>query len=293
MQPIVPLRGGRVIQNSEGNVTDHEYAERVNAHYRPDDLTDAFLRVLRLWGKEDMILTADDLAPIDQFHIGGKGATLALAGLAGVGPATRVLDVGGGFGGPARMLAATYGCSVTVLDLTEAYCHVGEMLTARCGLSDRVAFRHGDALAIPFPDAEFDLVWTQHSSMNIADKRRLYTETFRVLRPGGRLALYEIMAGSGAPLHYPLPWARDASISFLSPPDDVRALLAEIGYREEVWEDVTAITVAAMRAHPAPAEPPPGLHLVLGADFLERGRNMGRNLAEHRTALIRAVLARP
>lgn len=274
-------------------MADHGYAERINVHYTPDGLTDAFLRVLQLWGKEDVILTPDDLAPIDQFHVGGKRATLALATLAGIGPTTRVLDVGGGFGGPARMLAAIYDCSVTVLDLTEAYCRVGEMLTARSGLSDHVVFRHGDALTLPFPDAAFDLAWTQHSSMNIADKRRLYTEIFRVLRPGGRLALYEIMAGSGAPLHYPVPWARDASISFLSPPADVRALLTEIGYREEVWEDVTDGTVAASRAHPAPAEPPPGLHLVLGADFLERVRNMGRNLAEHRTALIRAVLARP
>jgi MPBQ/MSBQ methyltransferase len=274
-------------------MTDDEYAGRVNAHYTPDDLTDAFLRVLRLWDKEASTLTPDDLAPIDQFHIGGKRATLALAALAGIGPTTRVLDVGGGFGGPARTLAATSGCSVTVLDLTEAYCRVGEMLTARCDLSDRVVFRHGDALALPFPDAAFDLAWTQHSSMNIADKRQLYAETLRVLRPGGRLALYEIMAGSGAPLQYPVPWARDASISFLSPPDEVRALLAELGYRAEVWEDVTESVVAALRAHPAPAKPPPGLHLVLGADFLERMRNMARNLAEHRIALIRAVLVRP
>jgi len=277
-------------------MADHGYAEQVNAHYMPDTseyLADAFARVLQSWGKADAILTPNDLAPIDQFHIGGEAATLALAALAEVGPTTRVLDVGGGFGGPARMLAATYHCAVTVLDLTEAYCQVGEMLTARSGLSDHVVFRHGDALAMPFPDAAFDLIWTQHSSMNIADKRRLYTEAYRVLRPGGQLALYEIMAGPQAPLHYPVPWARDAAISFLSPPDDVHNLLTAIGYRTVHWEDLTDTTVAAMQSRPAPAEPPPGLHLVLGTDFLERARNMGRNLAEHRITLIRAVFARP
>ncbi len=277
-------------------MADQEYAEQVNAHYTPgttENLTDAFTRALRSWGKETGTLTPGDLAPLDQFHMGGEAATRALAALASIGPATRVLDVGGGFGGPARTLAATYDCSVTVLDLTEAYCEVGEMLTARSGLSDRVVFRQGDALALPFPDAAFDLVWTQHSSMNIADKRRLYTEIHRVLRPGGQLALYEIMAGpQGAP-HYPVPWARDAAISFLSPPDDVHHLLTDIGYQTVHWQDLTDATVAATQSRPAPAEPPPGLHLVLGADFLERARNMGRNLAEHRIALIRAVLTRP
>ncbi len=272
---------------------DARYAERVNAHYTPDDLSAAFVRVLRSWGKEDAILTPDDLAPIDQFHVGGKEATLALAALAGIGPATRVLDIGGGFGGPARTLAATYGCAVTVLDVTEEYCRVGEMLTARSGLSERVAFRHGDALALPFADAAFDLVWTQHSSMNIADKRGLYAEAYRVLRPGGRLALFEIMAGPQEPVHYPVMWARDASISFLSPPKAVHTLLTDLGFGTVQWDDLTDTVVAAAQGRPAPTAASPGLHLVLGADVIERVRNMGRNFAEHRTALIRAVLTRP
>jgi MPBQ/MSBQ methyltransferase len=274
-------------------MADETYARQLNEHYTPPALADAFLGVLRAWGKDTATLTPEDLAPIDQFHVGGQEATLALAQLAGVTAETRVLDVGGGFGGPARTLAATFGCAVTVLDLTEAYCQVGELLTARSGLGELVSFRHGDALAIPFSAATFDLAWTQHSSMNIADKRRLYAEIFRVLRPGGRLALYEIMAGQQSPPHFPVPWARDPALSHLLPPASVRALLADLGYREIAWEDLTAESVAAARARPTPAAPPPGLHLVLGEDFLERARNMGRNLAEGRTALIRAVLARP
>ena len=134
-------------------MAEQRQTERVNAHYTREDLADTFAHVLRSWGKEDATLTADDLAPLDQFHVDGKAATLTLAALAGIGPATRVLDVGGGFGGPARTLAAAYGCPVTVLDLTEVYCQVGEMLTARSGLSDRVVLRHADALLsrIPMP----------------------------------------------------------------------------------------------------------------------------------------------
>ncbi len=273
-------------------MADETYAARVADHYAPDDLRAAFLAVLRSWGKEDALLTPEDLAPIDQFHVGGREATLALAALAAITPTDRVLDVGGGFGGPARTIAAASGCAVTVLDLTEAYCQVGELLTARSGLSDRVSFRHGDALAAPFPDASFDLVWTQHSSMNIADKRGLYTEIARLLRPGGRLALYEIMAGPNGSPHFPVPWARDPAISFLQPPATIRALLAELGFREERWEDLTPM-VAAGFGRTAASSPPPGLHLVLGDDFLARARNLGRNLAEGRVALVRALLTRP
>jgi SAM-dependent methyltransferase len=279
-------------QGNEAPMPDETHAARVTDHYTPDDLPDAFRRVLRGWGKEDRPLTPDDLAPIDQFHVGGQAATVALARLAGVTAADRVLDVGGGFGGPARSISQAAGCAVTVLDLTAAYCAVGESLTARCGLAGRVGFTHGDALAAPFPDASFDLAWTQHSSMNIADKRGLYAEIARLLRPGGRLALYEIMAGPAQqPPHYPVPWARDPSISFLRPPAAIRALLTDLGVREISWEDLTP-TIAATPAPPA-AAPPPGLHLVLGDDFLERGRNMLRNLIEGRTSLIRAVLTRP
>ena len=127
--------------------------------------------------------------------------------------------------------------------------------------------------------------------MNIPDKRRLYSEITRVLRPGGRFALYEIMAGPEQPLHFPVPWARDPSLSFLLPVDTVRALVSECGLRELAWEDLTQMITAQPRT--ASASPPPGLHLVLGDDFLERGRNGMRNFAEGRTVLIRAVLTRP
>ncbi|HEX3722671.1 MAG TPA: methyltransferase domain-containing protein, partial [Nitrolancea sp.] len=246
---------------------DSGYTALVNSHYTPEHLADTFDRVLQSWGLEDALLTPSQLAPLDQFHVGGEAATLALGALAGVDPTTRVLDIGGGFGGPARTLAATYGCSVVVLDLTEAYCEVGAMLTRRSGLSDHVVFQRGDALAIPFPDAAFDLVWTQHSSMNIADKQGMYAEVHRVLRPGGRLALFEIMARTATPLRFPVPWARDDTINFLCSPDDVHALLTNIGFRTLQWEDLTDTTVDATRAQNRPVTPQPGLHLVLGEDF--------------------------
>jgi SAM-dependent methyltransferase len=271
----------------------NELTDRVTTHYTSANLTDTFEHVLRSWDKASGPLVPDDLEPIDQFHFGGARATTALATLADIGPQTRVLDVGGGFGGPARTLAALFKSPVTVLDLTKVYCDVGEMLTKRCGLDDLVSFQHGDALAMPFGDATFDRVWTQQSSMNIADKEQLYREIHRVLRPGGRLALYEVMAGTEGPLDFPVPWAREASISFLSPPEGIREMLTTIGFRTLVWEDLTDNVVAgAAQSNPAPAESP-GLHLVLGDDFRERARNGIRNFVDHHACLIRAILERP
>lgn len=274
-------------------MTIDEIAGQVSAHYAPAHLADNFDRVLRSWGKDTGPLTPSDLAPIDQFHFGGARATIELADHADIGPGTHVLDVGGGFGGPARTLASTYGSPVTVLELTKAYCDIGQMLTARCGLEDLVSFRNGDALAIPYPNAEFDRVWTQQSSMNIANKQQLYQEIHRVLRPGGLLVLYEVMAaGTSAPILFPVPWAEDASISFLSDPGTIYEMLTEIGFRSMVWEDLTDRVAAAGQSNLIPADAP-GLHLVLGDDFRERARNGIRNLAEHRASLTRAVLQRP
>jgi MPBQ/MSBQ methyltransferase len=136
----------------------------VNMHYGQKDLGATILAALSTAGKNPEMLRPEDLAPVDQFHIGGKQTTLELIRLASLQAGMKVLDVGGGLGGAARTLAIEQACQVTVLDLTEEYCRVGEMLTARTGLSDRVSFQQGSALDMPFPGEHFDAVWTQHSS---------------------------------------------------------------------------------------------------------------------------------
>ena len=273
-----------------------EYTEAINRTYGRTDLGDLILVALRSVGKDVEALTPDDLAPVDQFHTRGKPATLELVRRAELRRDQHVLDVGGGIGGPARTLASEVGCHVTVLDLTDAFCQAGEVLTARTGLSDRVTFRRGDALDMPFADASFDVVWTQHSSMNIEDKERLYAECRRVLRPGGRLALHEVMAGSAGPPHYPVPWARDPAVSFLRPPEAIRSLLTDAGWRELVWVDTTAEAVQSFQRMAATAaqagSPPLGVHLLLGPDAEARLRNQVRNLTEGRVTVIQAVFER-
>jgi SAM-dependent methyltransferase len=145
---------------------------------------------------------------------------------------------------------------------------------------------------VPFEDAAFDAAWTQHSSMNIEDKERLYAEIGRVLRPGGRLAIHEIMAGEEAPPHFPVPWAAVPAISFLRPPEAVRGLIHASGFRECAWQDVSAASLAWVRERLAAPAPPLGLHLLLGAAAGEMLRNVARNLEERRITVVEGVFER-
>lgn len=276
----------------------HDYARAVNAQYTPEDLGAAILAGLRAAGKNPDAPTLDDLAPVDQFHTGGKAATLELAQLVPLSAQTRLLDVGGGLGGAARLLASQKGLAVTVLDLTEAYCQVGEMLTSRTGLSDQITFQRGDALDMPFADQSFDVIWSQHATMNIAEKAPLFAEFARVLRPGGFLAFHEVMAGPNTPVIFPVPWATDQRLNFLSTPEEARALLAGSGWSERAWNDTSAASLAFFEERlrlfdrPFADFPPLGLHLLLGERFGDAFRNMARNLRERRIIVIQAVFAR-
>src|SRR5581483_1421427 len=144
--------GAPTAEREGGMMGEPNYADAVSAHYTVGDLGDTILASLRAAGLDPDALHVEDLAPLDQFHSGGAEATRALLRRAGLQRGMRVLDVGGGLGGPARLLAHEAGCTVTVLDLSAEFCRVGEMLTARVGLADRVAFRCGSALALPFAD---------------------------------------------------------------------------------------------------------------------------------------------
>jgi SAM-dependent methyltransferase len=267
--------------------TTHDPAS-VSRHYDTEDLTGRLLAALRLAGKDLDRLVPDDLTLLDQFHTGGKSATLEMIRLANLPRGARVLDVGGGIGGPARTLATEIDAQVTVLDLSASFCEAGKVLTDLTGLSGKVAFEHGDALDLPFGDGSFDALWTQHSSMNIADKERLYAEIHRVLRPRGRLALHEVMAGSRSPVLFPVPWASGPEISFLRTPDGVRALIGETGFQEVVWIDQTASAIDAWRKRLAapPADPTAlGTHLLSWPDWQTRSKNMLQSYEEDRIVL--------
>jgi SAM-dependent methyltransferase len=200
-----------------------------------------------------------------------------------------VLDVGGGLGGPARMLAVEYDARVTVFDLTADYLQAGELLTARMGLSGRVDFYHGNALDLPFADGSFDVVWTQNSGMNIADKSALYRGFWRVLKPGGRLAQLEPVAGTVQPPHFPLMWASEPSGSHLLTAEALRQVILDSGFAERYWNPAVQFPEAAA---PAPAAAMTIQQLVMGERLAAIQEARKRNAAEDRLRSILAVCER-
>jgi ubiquinone/menaquinone biosynthesis C-methylase UbiE len=262
----------------------------VNQYWGRENLAQTILDALAAAGKDLDALTVDDLAVSDHFHSGGKGATRRLARLAGLSPGMRVLDVGGGLGGPARMLAAEFGCHVTAIDLTESYVRAASMLTERLRLADRVSHHVGNALDLPFDAGAFDVVWTQNSGMNIADKERLYAGLRRVLRGGGLLAFQEPMAGPVEPPIFPLMWARGPAQSFLRAPADMRALIERAGFRPRAWDDITT-EIAGPSA--GAAVPPHSVQRLIMGEALEAITRAGRrNREEGRIVMVQAVFER-
>lgn len=264
----------------------------VATHYaRTDDLASAIGRRLTEAGKELASLTTADLAPVDEFHVRGREATLELARSMGLTGESHVLDLGSGLGGPARTIAETHGCRVTGVDLTPAFCDAAGVLTDWVGLANRVRFEVGDVTALPFADGCFDAAMTLHVAMNIQAKDRLYAETRRVLRPGGVFAVYDVLQGEGGEVVYPVPWARDPSISHLATPDEMVALLREAGFelleKEDSTERGEAFFAAMVERIGAVGVPPLSFHAFLGEDYRKMVANQRLNLAERRVRTVR------
>jgi ubiquinone/menaquinone biosynthesis C-methylase UbiE len=261
----------------------------VRDHYHATGLSQRLKTALAALGPEDQRLTPQQLSTLDQFHTRGLAATAELAKLAGITPDMLVLDVGSGVGGPARFLAATYGCRVTGVDLSPPFVEAARYLTERTGQSGQVSFQTASALELPFEDAQFNVVLLQHVAMNISDRTRLYREIRRVLKSAGRLATFDVVLNSGEP-HYPLPWARTPATSFLVTPAATREAIETAGFHARAWQDDTE-AAKAWFAELRVSGPPPGLNLgaVMGPDFAQLAANLGRSLMEGRLGILTAV----
>jgi SAM-dependent methyltransferase len=251
---------------------------QVAKHYTHGSLEQALFDALRKAGKNPDALQPDDLAGVDEFHFGWRAVTVELAKSLKLKPQSHLLDIGSGIGGPARYFANAFGCKVTGVDLTPEFVEVATSLTRRCGLDDRVSFRQGSALALPFEDARFDAATLIHVGMNIADKTKLFAEAHRVLKKGGTFLVYDIMRMANAAIPYPMPWSQVAETSFVETPEAYRTKLREAGFTvgaETNRRDFCMAVAREMREKAEKGGPPPvNLSVLMGAEGKPRLDNV-------------------
>lgn len=266
----------------------------MEAHYSARDIEARILAAVRAAGlNPEQRLLPKDLGALDHFHTGGFSASRELLELAQIPSGGRILDIGAGLGGAARLLASALDCRVDCIEMSPDYCAGAVLLNRMTGLDERIAVHKGSALELPFPDDSFDAAWMQNVGMNIADKRKLYAEISRVLKPDSRFAFQEMAAGNTPTSYFPLPWATDPADSFLVSSEEMCSLLGECGFTAEVFEDTSDAHLARTAAASAPTSTPgqPGqLSLAVFVDNLgQKAGNARRSLEEGQIRLVRGV----
>ncbi|OQK15577.1 hypothetical protein AU255_15235 [Methyloprofundus sedimenti] len=271
--------------------------KHIYSYYSPNDLYSKIIDGLDKLGKDLSKVTLDDLQPVDEFHIRGDVATKELIKLAEFTSDMHILDVGCGIGGSTRRLSHATKCRVTGIDLSNEYIDAAKELTKLLSMQDQVTFHACSALELPFGDSSFDGVWSLQMNMNVEDKLTWLKETYRVLKPGGRAVLYEVCGNTNTPLHFPVPWAQDSSMSFLVPLELFRHLITSVGYDIEVWNDKTDLAQKAFANVKEPEGEPNlpvlGVYLLVGNDIQTKAYNLHRNLDEERVSLIEIVAIKP
>ncbi|HXV84137.1 MAG TPA: class I SAM-dependent methyltransferase [Candidatus Binatia bacterium] len=257
-----------------------DFEQFVAQHYMHGSLESTILEGLSASGKDIDRLMLVDLAPVDEFHIGGRQATIDFAAELEIKPGLHLLDIGAGLGGASRYFADEYGCQVTGIDLTEEYVQVAKALAIRVGLQNKVSYSQGSALALPFASGTFDGAYMLHVGMNIEDKENLFTEVRRVVKWGGVFGIYDVMyEGRERNLRFPVPWASVPETSFVESAITYRRLLESTGFlvRKERSRRAFAIEFfkqMRVRAEQSGGPPPLGLHLLMGGSAPQKVANM-------------------
>jgi ubiquinone/menaquinone biosynthesis C-methylase UbiE len=266
----------------------------VSDHYSHGYLLDAIEDSLAKLGKTVESVTIEDLAPVDEFHIGGRVATEKFLRQLNLDQKDHVLDVGCGLGGAARYVANKYHNNVSGIDLTEEYIETGNALCAWVNLDKRVSLHQGSALSMPFEDGTFDAAYMMHVAMNIENKAQLFKEVSRVLRPGASFGTYDVMRITEGELTYPVPWATEKSTSHLATPHRYKHYLTNAGFevsaennRQDFALDFFEQLGKKTGANSGP--PPLGLHTLMQESTGVKIQNMIGNIKANLIAPVEII----
>jgi SAM-dependent methyltransferase len=266
-------------------------------HWGKGDVYGLIVSALNKMAKPLDGLTVEELAPVDHFHARGFPATVELADRLPITAGRHIVDIGCGLGGPARYIAKRFQCTVSGIDITEPFVEAANKLTRLLRMGGQVKIQHGDGQRLPYPDASFDGAYTQHVTMNVADRPRFFGEAYRVLKPGAFFALTEHGLGPKGDPHHPVPWSADGGGAHLVAPSETQALLERAGFEDVVVENTGAKYLAGYKTMIEKAEqgalPPLGIHLLMGETALQKMRNAARNIEEGRTHPIQVVCGKP
>lgn len=271
-----------------------DYSKEVSGHYHHGNLLSAIKAGLEKQGIEPQNASVENLGPVDEFHIGGRQASVHFLDQLEITWQRNILDIGCGLGGSARFAAKQYGAQVTGIDLTAEYVETGQVLCDWVGLSDQITLHHGCALSLPFADTSFSGAFMMHVGMNIPDKTALFAEIARVLKPGAKFGIYDIMKSNGEDLVYPVPWATTSETSWLAEPEEYRQAMEANGFhvtiqndRRDFAKDFFKTMKAASDAGNGP--PPLGLHVLMQQSTAEKIPNMVANLMAGRISPVEMI----
>jgi SAM-dependent methyltransferase len=273
-----------------------ENIERAVAqHYGGPDLLERIFKGLEAAGTDLSCLQPKDLAPVDEYHIGGRKATVHAIDKMSLSEDQQVLDIGCGIGGTARYMAEKIGCKVTGIDLTSEYISIAKTLTDLTGLGGKVTYKVASALDMPFESKTFDAAITIHVAMNIPERATLYREIARVMKPGATLCIYDVMKKSDESFSFPVPWAESADTSHLTTPEEMRTLLDDAGFDVREVDDRTDFALHFFKqslAAAADGPPPLGIHLIIGSSAPEKLKNMQSNIENGCISVVQMIADR-
>jgi ubiquinone/menaquinone biosynthesis C-methylase UbiE len=272
-------------------------SQSISEHWGTGDVYARIIKVMEAASISPEAVTVEQLAPLDHFHARGFPATVELADALPIQRGHHIVDIGCGIGGPARYLAKRFGCRVSGVDITQPFVEAANKLTTLLKMERQVEIELGDGQHLPYGDAMFDGGYTQHVTMNIADRALFFGEAFRVVKPGAFFAVTEHGLGPEGSPHYPVPWSEDGSGSYLVRPADTVTYLKEAGFVDVKVEDTGAKYLhgyrRAIELAAQGALPPLGVHVLMGQTAPDKTRNAARNIEEGRTHPIQIICAKP